>query len=53
MYFVNQMPEYRVCFRCIDEDCAETYPLDEVVYRCRKCGNLLEVHHDMDALRRR
>ena len=47
------MPEYRVCFRCIDENCAETYSLDEIVYRCRKCGNLLEVHHDMEALRRR
>lgn len=53
MYFVSQMPEYSVCFRCIDEDCAETYSLDEIVYRCRKCGNLLEVHHDMEALRRR
>lgn len=45
--------EYRVCFRCIDEDCSETYPLDEIVYRCRKCGNLLEVRHDMEILGRR
>ncbi|HPA71188.1 MAG TPA: threonine synthase [Spirochaetota bacterium] len=46
------MPEtnYHAEFRCIG-GCGETYPLDEIVYRCRKCGNLLEVHHDMDRLR--
>jgi threonine synthase len=45
------MNEYRAVFRCI-AGCAEEYPLDEVVYQCRKCGNLLEVHHDLDLLRR-
>ena len=45
------MTEYRAEFRCI-AGCDERYPLDEIVYKCRKCGNLLEVHHDMDRLKR-
>jgi len=44
------MPGYRAEFRCI-AGCDERYPLDEIVYKCKKCGNLLEVHHDMDRLR--
>ncbi len=39
-------------FRCI-AGCAGTYPLDEVIYRCPRCSNLLEVHHDLAALRQR
>ncbi|UQA55997.1 threonine synthase [Polyangium aurulentum] len=30
--------------------CPERYALDEVIYRCRACGSLLDVEHDMDAL---
>ena len=45
------MSEYRAVFRCI-AGCHEEYPLDEVVYQCRKCGSLLEVHHDPEPLRR-
>jgi len=41
---------YRAVFRCI-AGCSEEYPLDEVVYRCKKCGGLLEVYHDRDRLR--
>lgn len=41
---------YRAVFRCI-AGCSEKYPLDEVVYRCKKCGGLLEVYHDVDRLR--
>ncbi|MGH7885016.1 MAG: threonine synthase, partial [Thermodesulfobacteriota bacterium] len=37
-------------FRCIDENCNETYPLTEIIYRCRKCNNLLEVVHDIEVL---
>ena len=37
------------CIRCPEE----TYPLTEVVYECRRCGGLLLVQHDMDALRQR
>ncbi len=39
-------------FRCIS-GCPGTIPLDEVIYRCPVCGDLLEVAHDMDALRAR
>jgi len=41
---------YRAWFKCINESCGETYPLDTVVYHCRQCGALLEVAHDMAAL---
>lgn len=44
------MGSYKAVFRCIAE-CGEEYPLDEIVYTCRKCGNLLEVSHDIEALR--
>ncbi len=40
---------YKAVFRCIS-GCGEEYPLDEVVYRCKKCGGLLEVAHDTEAL---
>lgn len=43
------MNNYKAQFRCIS-GCGETYPLDEIVYTCRKCGSLLEVHHDMERL---
>jgi threonine synthase len=33
--------------------CEERYPLDEVRYRCARCGGLLDVRHDLDALRGR
>ncbi len=37
-------------FRCI-AGCSGAYPLDQVIYRCPSCGNLLEVVHDLEALR--
>ena len=43
---------YRAWFQCF-AGCDETYELDEVVYRCRRCDSLLEVRHDVDALARR
>jgi threonine synthase len=39
-------------FRCI-AGCAGSYPLDQVIYRCPACGDLLEVEHDLEALRAR
>jgi len=45
------MTEYNAEFRCIAR-CGEAYPLDEIVYRCKKCGNLLEVCHNMDSLKK-
>lgn len=43
---------YAAWFACFS-GCGETYPLDEVVYHCRRCGGLLDVVHDVEALRRR
>ncbi len=37
---------------CFDGCEGDSYPLDEVVYRCSG-GGLLDVEHDLDALRRR
>lgn len=33
--------------------CTGGYPLDQVIYRCPRCGGLLEVVHDLAALRAR
>lgn len=47
---------YRAAFRCIDPDCSthtEEYPLTVAMYRCPTCGDLLEVVHDHEALKRR
>ena len=44
---------YRAWFQCINEGCRATYPLNEIIYRCRTCGSLLEVTHDLAALRQR
>lgn len=43
---------YRAWFQCLHCD-DERYPLDQIIYECRKCGGLLEVRHDMEALRRK
>ncbi len=43
---------YDAWFQC-SEGCDETYPLTEVIYRCKNCGGLLEVRHDMDLLKQR
>ena len=43
---------YRATFRCI-AGCAAKHSLLEPIYRCPTCGNLLEVSHDLDALRKR
>src|SRR5512139_1345866 len=41
---------YRAWFQCINAECKAVYPLDLVIYRCKTCGSLLEVRHDMKAL---
>jgi threonine synthase len=33
--------------------CDEHYELDEVVYRCKRCGALLDVEHNIEALKER
>jgi len=45
--------QYRAWFQCINQGCKATYPLDTIIYRCRQCGSLLEVTHDIEALRQR
>ncbi len=44
---------YRAWFQCINEKCNEQYPLNKIIYRCKACDSLLEVRHDMEALRNR
>jgi len=44
---------YRAWFQCINETCNEQYPLNKIIYRCKNCDSLLEVKHDMTALRHR
>jgi threonine synthase len=44
---------YKAWFQCINEKCNETYPLNTVIYRCKRCDSLLEVRHDMQKLARR
>ncbi len=44
------MMNYNAWFEC-SKGCK--YPLTEIIYRCRNCNGLLEVRHDMDALKQR
>jgi threonine synthase len=46
----NLEAKYRAVFRCIN-GCAGEYPLNEVIYQCPKCQDLLEVVHDIEPLR--
>ena len=43
---------YNAWFQCIN-GCPGEFDLREVIYRCPTCGDLLEVQHDMEALRSR
>jgi threonine synthase len=43
---------YRAWFECF-AGCGVRHALDEIVYRCGRCGGLLEVRHDLAALRER
>ncbi len=33
-------------------DCGQQYPIDTIMYNCHACGGLLDVEHDLNALRR-
>ncbi len=46
------MTEYNAHFRCF-RGCTGKYSIFEVIYTCPRCGGLLEVEHDIDALRER
>ncbi|NIR47452.1 threonine synthase [candidate division KSB1 bacterium] len=41
---------FKAWYHCIN-GCSGDYPLIDIIYRCPKCGDLLEVQHDLDALR--
>lgn len=43
---------YRAWFQCIN-GCPGQFGLLEIIYRCPACGDLLEVRHDLEALRTR
>ena len=47
---MSASPEYRAWFESL-ADPSERYPLDEIVYS-DQAGGLLQVVHDMDALRK-
>lgn len=44
--------KYRAWFQCI-AGCDERYELNEIVYHCQRCGELLEVRHDVERLKER
>jgi threonine synthase len=44
--------KHRAVFRCL-AGCEGSYPLTQAIYRCPTCGGLLDVAHDLEALRDR
>ena len=46
------MTEFKAWFQCIN-GCSGRHPLNEIIYRCPQCNELLEVQHDMDLLKQR
>lgn len=47
----TEMP-FRAWFGCAS-GCSGQLPLNQIMYYCPKCGSLLDVYHDLDALRSR
>ncbi|MDA0999469.1 MAG: threonine synthase [bacterium] len=45
--------DYNCWFQCINPECEARYSIFEAIYLCRECGSLLDVTHDIDALRQR
>lgn len=45
--------DFEAKYQCINDDCLSEYPLNEVIYTCRKCGSLLQVIHNKAKLRKR
>ncbi|TGM55537.1 threonine synthase [Leptospira biflexa] len=44
--------QFRAQFRCTNDSCRKTYPLHQVIYSCSSCGELLNVEHDLDSLKK-
>jgi threonine synthase len=49
-YATRRTVQYRAWFRCTQGEHGQ-WSLEDVIYRCPSCGGLLEVAHDIDALR--
>ena len=49
---IEEHDPWHAVLRCVS-GCPESHPFDTVVYRCPRCGDLLEVVHDLNALRSR
>jgi hypothetical protein len=43
---------YKFWFQCV-RGCDQRYSIYDVVYRCQQCGGLLDVEHDIKALKSR
>jgi threonine synthase len=43
---------YNAWLECV-RGCGQRYPIGQIVYRCEKCGGLLDVEHDFEELSRR
>ena len=41
------------CWLECSRGCGQRYPIYDVIYRCEKCGGLLDVEHNLEALRQR
>ena len=44
--------KFNAWFRCIN-GCPGRFALNEIIYKCPQCGNLLEVAHDLEELKKR
>ena len=49
---MDKTPQYDCWFECT-RGCGRRYSIYEVVYKCEECGGLLDVVHDMEALKNR
>ncbi len=49
---MEQSLQYNSWFECV-RGCGRRYSIFDVIYRCEDCGGLLDVEHDIDALRTR
>ena len=48
----KQTMSYNSWLQCI-RGCDQRYSIYDVVYRCEQCGGLLDVEHDIEALKTR
>ncbi|NDK06753.1 Threonine synthase [Leptospira kirschneri serovar Mozdok] len=48
---ISTLTRYKAEFECINDSCKTRYDLNEIIYECKKCGSLLQVSHDLDALK--